>query len=853
MSLVVGELVGYIRLEDQSVQPALNRTQSALQQAGHRMAATAGQSGTAAGRALGDGVGDGARTGLNGLTTVARREGDQAGQALGDGMTDGARRGMDGVSDAARAEGDDAGDALGDGVGDGAGEAGPGILDKVKGALGPIGGAALAVGGAAGALLMQGLGEAMEQGQVVGKLTAQLGATPEQAKKYGHIAGQMYADAVTEDFQGAADAIGATMSAGIAPPDATNKQIESIATGVHDLSDTFELDLGQAANAAGQMIKTGLVKDGTEALDVMTRGMQVMGPRADDLADTFNEYSTIFRQMGLSAGDATGIMSQGMQAGARDTDVVADALKELTLITQGGGDKVDEAFKKIGLSGKSMQDAFAKGGPTAKKALDQIFDGLRKVKDPADRSQLAVALFGTKAEDMQKALFAIDPSKAVNSLGEVGGAASKMGDSLRDNAGVQIEAFKRGLQQHLVTFLGDNVIPAMTEFKDFVTGRFSGMWDEAAAKTNSNALVDKLLAFFPILAQRMRDKAREIGPRIIEGLTSGGQTAAEWIMANPDKVLKGTVIAGAIVAVLLTLPVLVSGALVTAATLMMVGFTQRLVSALNTAIPAWWAAFTGWVGAKAGEAGSVMSVLGSAIGIWFSSLWSRYVSGPVSRQWALFIGSVRTLPGRASSALAALGPRLSGDASRYFQGMKDAASRKAASMLAWAHGLPGQIGRAIGGLGSLLYGKGQDVVRGLLNGVLSMGGYLRGQLMSFARSSVPGPIAKALGIGSPSKVMAQQVGRWIPAGIVKGIDAGAPALDRTMSNLVSTPSVGSMASGGGGGMAYGGGRAGAGGRPVVEIRSSGREPDDFILNSLRNSIQTKGGDVSYVLTGARGR
>nr|MDT0527213.1 phage tail tape measure protein [Streptomyces sp. DSM 41633] len=96
------------------------------------------------------------------------------------------------------------------------------------------------------------------------------------------------------------------MRSGILPPDATNAQIESIAGKVTDLSKTFELDLGQTSNAVGQMLKTGLVKDGTEALDILTAGMQRMGPRADDMADTFNEYSTKFRDLGLSAADAMG-------------------------------------------------------------------------------------------------------------------------------------------------------------------------------------------------------------------------------------------------------------------------------------------------------------------------------------------------------------------------------------------------------------------------------------------------------------------------------------------------------------------------------------------------------------------
>ncbi|WP_233416669.1 phage tail tape measure protein, partial [Streptomyces sp. N35] len=197
---------------------------------------------------------------------------------------------------------------------------------------------------------MAGLTQALDQGQVTARLGAQLGATPAEAAKYGKIAGQLYSKGVTGDFQQAADAIRATMTAGLAPPGATTAQLEQISTKAADLANTFEVDLGQATNAVGQMMKTGLAANADEAFDVMTRGFQVMGPRADDLADTFNEYSVQFQNMGLSAEMATGILAQGMKAGARDTDLVADTIKEFSLEAVQGGEKVRGGFELIGLS-----------------------------------------------------------------------------------------------------------------------------------------------------------------------------------------------------------------------------------------------------------------------------------------------------------------------------------------------------------------------------------------------------------------------------------------------------------------------------------------------------------------------
>lgn len=438
MGLTIGELTGFIRFDPSGVDSGASQAESRMRQLGEDMGNAADTAGRTAGQSLGDGIIQGTDGRLRNARGQFVSAGEAAGRGFGDGLSDGAADGADEAADAAVSR-----------------------MEKMK--------AGMAVAGVAvGGVLMEGFGQALEQGDITSRLSAQLGATPEEAAKYGKIAGSMYSHGLTEDFQSAADAIRATMSAGLLPPGATNAQIQSISTKVNDLASTFELDLGQAANAVGQVMKTGLAPNAQTALDVITRGLQVMGPRADDIADTFNEYSTLFRQMGLSAADATGIMAQGLKAGARDTDVVADSLKEFVLIAQGGGKEVEGAFQKIGLNGKEMQKVFAEGGPKSKEALDKVFDALRKVKDPADRSALALTLFGTKAEDMQKALFAIDPSSAEAALGKVDGAAKRMGDTLHSGPTHQIEVFKRTVMQGLVNVMGSYVIPALMKIPSIV-------------------------------------------------------------------------------------------------------------------------------------------------------------------------------------------------------------------------------------------------------------------------------------------------------------------------------------------------------------------------------------------------
>lgn len=637
---------------------------------------------------------------------------------------------------------------------------------------------------AVGAVVVAGFAEALDQGQIVGKLQAQLGATTEDAKKYGDIAGNLYADAVTEDFQGAADTIGAVMGSGLMKPDATNAQIESISTKVADLANTFDQELGGVTNAVAQLMRTGLAKNSTEALDLIAQGFTTSANKADDFLDTLNEYSVQFKRVGLDGKTAIGLIDQAIKGGARDSDQVADAIGQFGELAIAGGSNVEAAFKSIGLNADDVATKLKKGGKSGQEALQMTTDALRNTTDKQTRLNAATALFGDPGTVMGDALLALDPASAAASSGmdKAAGAAGRTGDALRDNAGTAVKQFQRHLQQGLVDFLGGTVIPAMDGFRKHVGTTFSNLWADAAK--GSGGGFDQVLNLFPILGQKILQKIAEMAPKAIDGLISFGGKVADFIVANPTKVLKIGAIAAALTLAIVALPLLVGAAISAAAAMMMIGFAQKLVTGINDNLPKWWAAFTGWISAKASQAGTFFAVLGIAIAHWFGGLWSRYVAAPVGRFGVTFIGWVSGLPGRAVAALSGLGGRLAGSASAGFQRFRDAAAVKAASFIGWVGGMPGRISGAVGSLKNLLYDKGRNVVSGLWRGIQSMGGWLRSTLIGWAKSVIPGPIAEALHIGSPAKLLADEIGHWIPPGIAMGAEDNRGVLDDTMRGLV---------------------------------------------------------------------
>ena len=77
---------------------------------------------------------------------------------------------------------------------------------------------------------------------------------------------------------------------------------------------------------------------------------------------------------------------------------------------------------------------------------------------------------------------------------------------------------------------------------------------------------------------------------------------------------------------------------------------------------------------------------------------------------------------------------------------------------------------------------GMDIVRGLINGLTSMGGALWDAAQNIAKSAFDA-ITSFFGISSPSKLMEFKVGPWIPKGMALGIENNANFVTDAMDDL----------------------------------------------------------------------
>ena len=125
------------------------------------------------------------------------------------------------------------------------------------------------------------------------------------------------------------------------------------------------------------------------------------------------------------------------------------------------------------------------------------------------------------------------------------------------------------------------------------------------------------------------------------------------------------------------------------------------------------------------------------------------------------IQSVSTLPGRIASYLSSCISRVISFASQFAQKGAQAANNFKNRILNGLKSIPSQV-----------VNIGRQIVQGLWNGIKGAGDWLRGQISSFASSIISG-FKSSFKINSPSKVMEDEVGRYLPQGIDVGIKVGS--------------------------------------------------------------------------------
>ncbi|QIK83114.1 phage tail tape measure protein [Sanguibacter sp. HDW7] len=336
-----------------------------------------------------------------------------------------------------------------------------------------------AAAAAAAAFAGKEIGEAIQANidaeSITDKLSASLGATVEESKAWGEAASGVYRDAWGESMEDAAAGVESVIGNIKGMRTASSADIEAVTGKAMALADAMGVDVAESTTAAGILIKNGLANDATGAFDLITASLQkIPTSMRGEAIDAMTEYSTNFKNLGLSGDEALGLLAKTAGISSVALDKTGDSIKEFT-IRATDGSKSSRMALASALGDDFWQDAennLLAGGKTARKTFDDIVKGLLAMEDPSDQAATAIALFGTPIEDIgvdNIPAFLEALEGAEEGLGDTAGAAEKMASTLSGNPKSRVEEMRRGFEgwkQDLIGLPGPmgTVVAATTAF-----------------------------------------------------------------------------------------------------------------------------------------------------------------------------------------------------------------------------------------------------------------------------------------------------------------------------------------------------------------------------------------------------
>lgn len=396
---------------------------------------------------------------------------------------EGASRGSGGFATGLVAGFGDAGRSAGDSF---SGGLGAGLSAARVAGIGATAGAAIGAGFvtagiAAGRLFISAVQDGMATLQLRDQFQAAMGLDEVSMTRYANAAGQAFANHFGSSLADNLGAARAALQSGLVAPDSSDSEVQGV---IQTLQGASATSLGAAtpeelSRTATTLIRTGMAADVSSAMDIVTAGFQDGLNVSQDWLDTLNEYPTQFRKLGLDAGQFMTLLKQGLEGGARDTDKVADSLKEFSIRAVDGSKSTKEGFEALGFNAEEMGRRFAEGGDSARVAFGAVLEKLRETKDPQEQALIWQRLFGTQWEDMGDAVknFSLDPVK--NQFKDLAGVSENATKTATDNFKSEWETATRTVGQFFSDLKTDIAelftdLPVIRDLPGMITYAFGG-------------------------------------------------------------------------------------------------------------------------------------------------------------------------------------------------------------------------------------------------------------------------------------------------------------------------------------------------------------------------------------------
>lgn len=229
-----------------------------------------------------------------------------------------------------------------------------------------------------------------------------------------------------------------------------------------------------------------------------------------------------------------------------------------------------------------------------------------------------------------------------------------------------------------------------------------------------------------------------------------------------------------------------------------IGYVIGLIFNLFLSIPGMLAAAWEWIKSATATGAAAVS---NAVTTWASNVWTSFLKlgsdilSAIDSAWdAAYESTVRGLtaawewisafPGKVGEALSALPGQVGKWFSDTWNRGRENTSKGVTDTVGEVRKLPGKIADALSGAGTWLYETGKNMIRGLIDGISDMWGWAVGQAKA-AATAIKDGFLDALDVGSPSRVMQMEVGRWILPGVMQGITDTIPDATRYMGAVAN--------------------------------------------------------------------
>lgn len=532
------------------------------------------------------------------------------------------------------------------------------------------------------------------------------------------------------------------------------------------------------AVAAGATAATGVVKSATQnfaQFEQLAGGAELLFGSASE--SVMKNAETAFQRVQMSTNDylqtansfATGLkesLGGDSQAAADLADKIIVAQADVVAATGNNAENVANAFAGIMKNNFTMLDNLQLGIKPTKEGMQEVIDKMNELN-------------GTKYEmgnlaDMQSAI--VD---YIDYVGMAGYAQNEASETIEGSL-----ATLKASWDNLLTGMGDKnadlsgLIDGLVGSAETVVGNLLPIIEQAL--TGVSTLIAELA---PVIAEKIPGLLQTVLPMLLTSGVQIVQTLGQGILAAIPELMPTIT---DLILQLGTMLVEMLPQLIEVGMQVILQLALGISQALPELVP------------------TIVEVVLSIVMYLLDNI-DLLIDAAVQLMIGLAVGLVNAIPiliekvpiiiYQLFDAIISLKLKLAEAGIQLLTAMKDAFVQKFPEMVQKAQALIGELKTRLIESVKKFTEIGTRIVEGIKQGISNAWGAFKDWVLGLLGGLVDG-IKDFFNIGSPSKLMADEIGQWIPAGIAEGIESGMGVLNNAMNAMDTDILVGAQVTAG---------------------------------------------------------